>query len=217
MLQCPALAIALVAALSAQAAEQEFPRKTIRLVATSSPGSPVDLFARAISDYLARALRAIRRRRQSCRRRWARSPRAWCPPRRPTQHADGQHLAQVVAPFMYSNLPFDMIRDFAGVAPLAIQPNVLGVAAAQLENGAGSDRRCQSKTAQPLLRDRRRHRHAHEHQAFPPACRDRSSASAVQGFARGIAYNGRPHRLVVPPGVNRRSPTRATGVCGRSR
>ncbi|HTD91036.1 MAG TPA: tripartite tricarboxylate transporter substrate-binding protein, partial [Burkholderiales bacterium] len=35
--------------------------------------------------------------------------------------------AQVVAPFMYAKLPFDMMRDFAGVAPLAIQPNVLVV------------------------------------------------------------------------------------------
>ena len=33
--------------------------------------------------------------------------------------------AQVIAPFVYSGLPFDMLRDFAGVGPIAVLPNVL--------------------------------------------------------------------------------------------
>ena len=94
-------------------------------MATSSPGSPVDLFARAISDHLARAFAqyvVVDNRAGAGGTLAAGIVLA--------AEADGHTLmvntsAQVVAPFMYSNLPFDMIRDFAGVAPLAIQPNVL--------------------------------------------------------------------------------------------
>ncbi len=115
----------LAAALSVQAAEQGFPRKTIRLVATSSPGSPVDLFARAISDHLAKAFAqyVVVDDRAGAGGTLAAGIVLAADP-------DGHTLmvntsAQVVAPFMYSNLPFDMIRDFSGVAPLANQPNVL--------------------------------------------------------------------------------------------
>ena len=31
----------------------------------------------------------------------------------------------MIAPFVYSGLAFDMLRDFAGVGPIAVQPNVL--------------------------------------------------------------------------------------------
>jgi len=33
--------------------------------------------------------------------------------------------AQIIAPFVYPNLGFDMIREFTGVAPLAVLPNVV--------------------------------------------------------------------------------------------
>lgn len=113
------------------APDQGFPRKTVRLVATSSPGSPVDLFARAISDHLARAFAqyVVVDNRAGAGGTLAAGIVLAAEP-------DGHTLmvntsAQVVAPFMFSNLPFDMIRDFAAVAPLAIQPNVLVVSPKQ--------------------------------------------------------------------------------------
>ena len=103
----------------------EFPRKTIRLVATSSPGSPVDLFARAISDHLAKsfAQSVVIDNRGGAGGTLAAGIVLQA-------EADGHVMmvntsAQVVAPFMYRKLPFDMLRDFAAIAPLAIQPNVL--------------------------------------------------------------------------------------------
>jgi tripartite-type tricarboxylate transporter receptor subunit TctC len=138
MLRIAALTAALAAApvmawaqASSGAPDQAFPRRTIRLVATSSPGSPVDLFARAISDHLARAFAqyVVVDNRAGAGGTLAAGIVLAAEP-------DGHTLmvntsAQVVAPFMFANLPFDMIRDFAGVAPLAIQPNVLVVSPKQ--------------------------------------------------------------------------------------
>lgn len=106
---------------------QAYPNKTIRLIATSSPGSPVDLFARAISEPLAKAFAqsVVIDNRVGAGGTLAAGIALQA-------EADG-HVAlvntsaQVVAPFMYKQLPFDMLRDFAAVAPLAIQPNVLVV------------------------------------------------------------------------------------------
>ena len=36
--------------------------------------------------------------------------------------------AHVIAPFVYSGLTFDMLRDFSGIGPIALLPNVLIVA-----------------------------------------------------------------------------------------
>ena len=104
---------------------QGFPSKTIRLVATSSPGSPVDLFSRAIADHLA----------QSTGQTVVVENRAGAGGTLAAGYvlgaeADG-HVAlvntsaQVIAPFVYPNLAFDMLREFAGVSPLAVLPNVL--------------------------------------------------------------------------------------------
>jgi tripartite-type tricarboxylate transporter receptor subunit TctC len=111
--------------LAGEAPAQAFPNKTIRLVATSSPGSPVDLFSRAIADYLA----------QSTGQTVVVENRAGAGGTLAAGYvlgaeADG-HVAlvntsaQVIAPFVYPNLAFDMLREFAGVAPLAVLPNVL--------------------------------------------------------------------------------------------
>lgn len=119
-----AMAMAVINA-HAQSAAPDFPRKTIRMVATSSPGSPVDLFARAIAEPLAKAFAqsVVIDNRVGAGGTLAAGIVLQA-------EADGHVMmvntsAQVVAPFMYRKLPFDMLRDFAAVAPLAIQPNVL--------------------------------------------------------------------------------------------
>lgn len=104
---------------------QEFPSKTIRLIATSAPGSVVDVFGRAISDHLARSLKqnVIVENRAGAGGTIAAAQVL-------AAEADGHVVlvntsAQVIAPFVYPNLSFDMIRAFTGVAPLAVLPNVV--------------------------------------------------------------------------------------------
>jgi len=120
------IALALAAALwLGAAAAQSFPSRTVRLVATSSPGSVVDLYGRAISDHLARALGqpvVVENRAGAGGTIAAQQVLA--------ADADGHTVlvntsAQIIAPFVYPNLGFDMLREFAGVAPLAVLPNVV--------------------------------------------------------------------------------------------
>lgn len=111
--------------LTGESVAQGFPNKTIRLVATSSPGSPVDLFSRAIADHLAQSTgqSVVVENRAGAGGTLAAGYVL-------SAEADG-HVAlvntsaQVIAPFTYPNLAFDMLRDFTGVAPLAVLPNVL--------------------------------------------------------------------------------------------
>ena len=106
-------------------AAQGFPSKPIRLVATSTPGSPVDIYARAISDHLAKSLgqTVLVENRAGAGGTLAAGYVLGT-------EGDG-HVAlvntsaQVIAPFTYSGLAFDMLRDFAGIGPMAVLPNVL--------------------------------------------------------------------------------------------
>ena len=124
---CKAVTVVVLAALTlaGDAAARGFPSKTIRLVATSSPGSPVDLFARVISDHLARstAQTVVVENRAGAGGTLA---AGYVLQAEPDGHvALVNTSAQVVAPFVYATLAFDMLRDFAGVAPLGVLPNVL--------------------------------------------------------------------------------------------
>ena len=107
------------------ACAQGFPSKPIRLVATSSPGSVVDLFGRAIADHLARSTgqTVVVENRAGAGGTIAAAQVLGA-------EADGHVVlvntsAQIIAPFVYPNLGFDMIREFTGVAPLAVLPNVV--------------------------------------------------------------------------------------------
>src|SRR5688572_13459929 len=106
-------------------AAQAFPTKPIRLVATSTPGSPVDIYARAISEPLAKALGQT----------VVVENRAGAGGTLAAGHVLGTegdgHVAlvntsaQIIAPFVYTGLAFDMLRDFAGIGPIIVLPNVL--------------------------------------------------------------------------------------------
>ena len=120
-----AVAALLCAGGVAAQATSSFPSKPIRLVATSTPGSPVDIYARAISDHLAKATGQtilVENRAGAGGTLAAGYVLA--------AEGDG-HVAlvntsaHVIAPFAYSGLPFDMLRDFAGIGPVAMLPNVL--------------------------------------------------------------------------------------------
>src|SRR5262245_19084019 len=120
------LVLAMAGLLGAGAvAAQGFPSKPIRLVATSTPGSPVDIYARAISDHLAKAMgqTVVVENRAGAGGTLAAGYVLGT-------EGDG-HVAlvntsaQVIAPFTYSGLAFDMLRDFAGIGPMLVLPNVL--------------------------------------------------------------------------------------------
>ncbi|HKA45615.1 MAG TPA: tripartite tricarboxylate transporter substrate-binding protein [Burkholderiales bacterium] len=114
--------------LATGAAAQGYPSKPIRLVATSTPGSPVDIYARAISDHLAKSLGqpVVVENRAGAGGTLA---AAYVLSAEPDGHVTMVNTsAQVVAPFVYTGLPFDLLRDFAGIGPIAVLPNVLIVA-----------------------------------------------------------------------------------------
>jgi len=104
---------------------QGFPSKTVRLVATSTPGSPVDLYARAIADHLSKSLgqTVVVENRAGAGGTLAAGYVLGA-------EADG-HVAlvntsaHVVAHHVYTGLAFDLLRDFAGIGPLVMLPNVI--------------------------------------------------------------------------------------------
>jgi|SRR5882672_534087 len=123
----PVLAALLLPAvlLAPDLAAQRFPSKPIRLVASSTPGSPTDIYARAIADPLGKSVgqTVVVDNRAGAGGTLAAGIVLG-------SEADG-HVAlvntsaQVIAPFTYSGLAFDMLRDFSGIGPIAVLPNVV--------------------------------------------------------------------------------------------
>jgi tripartite-type tricarboxylate transporter receptor subunit TctC len=120
-----ALAAAFLAPLGAQA--QGYPNKPVRLIVAFTPGSSVDIVGRIVAQKLSEI--------------WGQPVVA---ENRPgaggsigsavTAHADpdGYTLlvnsnAHCVNPAIYAKLPYDTLKDFTDISPLAIQPNVLAV------------------------------------------------------------------------------------------
>jgi tripartite-type tricarboxylate transporter receptor subunit TctC len=124
----PLLAL-LFAMLSASAAlAQPFPSKPIRIIVPFTPGSATDTMARPIADRLSAALGqpVTVENRPGAGGTIGIGALAKSPP-------DGYTLAvvstgHVVNPVLYASLPYDTLKDFAGVAPLAGLPSVLVVA-----------------------------------------------------------------------------------------
>src|SRR4051812_45270276 len=91
---------------------QVFPTKPVRLVATSTPGSPVDIYARAIAEPLAKGLGqpVVVENRAGAGGTLAAGYVLGT-------EGDGHVTlvntsAQIIAPFVYGGLAFDMLRDF---------------------------------------------------------------------------------------------------------
>ena len=120
---------ALLVALSSTAVHaQQYPTRPIRIIATSTPGSVVDVFSRAIAEPLSRSLK----------QQIVIDNRAGAGGTLAASHAynaepDGHTLlvntsAHVVSHHVFTNIGFDLIRDFSGITPFAVLPNVLVVA-----------------------------------------------------------------------------------------
>ena len=125
------LVVAAILALAPLAAvAQAFPSKTIRIIVPFTPGSATDTIARPIAEKLSAAFGqpVLVENRPGAGGTIGIGVLAKSPP-------DGYTLGvvsagHVVNPVLYSSLPYDTLKDFSGVAPLAGQPSVLVVAPA---------------------------------------------------------------------------------------
>lgn len=123
------LAIILAAASLQAFAQQPYPSKAVHMVISFTPGSSVDIVGRIMAQKLSEM--------------WGQPV---IPENKPgaggsigsaavaKADADGYTLlvnsnAHCVNPAIYAALPYDTLKDFADIAPFAIQPNVLTVAA----------------------------------------------------------------------------------------
>lgn len=121
------LAFGLVAST---ALAQPFPSKPIRIIVPFTPGSATDTMARPVADKLSTALgqQVVVENRPGAGGTIGIAALAKSPP-------DGYTLGvvstgHVVNPVLYANLPYDTLKDFSGVAPLAGLPSVLVVSPA---------------------------------------------------------------------------------------
>jgi tripartite-type tricarboxylate transporter receptor subunit TctC len=119
-----------LAVFSLGALAQPFPSRPVRIIVPFTPGSATDTMARPVADKLSSALgqQFLVENRPGAGGTIGIAALAKSAP-------DGYTLAvvstgHVVNPVLYSNLPYDTLKDFSGVAPLAGQPSVLVVAPA---------------------------------------------------------------------------------------
>ena len=119
------LAAATVGISSAAHAADTYPSRPIRAVVPFTAGSTTDLIARAVAERLNAALgqNVIIDNRAGAGGTIGASIAAQAP-------ADGYTLlihssSHTVNPAMYAKLPYDTVRDFSGITPLASLPNVL--------------------------------------------------------------------------------------------
>ena len=115
----------LLAAFASQAAAQGFPNKPVRLIIAFTPGSSTDIIGRAVAAKLqemwGQPVVAENRTGAGGSIGSAAVLR---------EAADGYTLlanssAHVANPAIYASLPYDTLKDFANIAPLAGGPNVL--------------------------------------------------------------------------------------------
>jgi tripartite-type tricarboxylate transporter receptor subunit TctC len=106
---------------------QSYPTSPVRIIVPFTPGSATDIMARVIGERLSPTLGQpfIVENRPGAGGTIGIAQLAKSAP-------DGHTLAvvstgHVVNPVLYENLPYDTIKDFAGVAPLANLPSVLVV------------------------------------------------------------------------------------------
>ena len=119
---------ALGLALCACAHAQEWPSKPIRFIAPNLPGGPTDILARLIGQKLAESLGqpVVIENRAGAGGNIGTEAVAKSPPDGYTL-VTGNNATFGANVSLYRKLPFDPIRDFAPIALVATQPNILVV------------------------------------------------------------------------------------------
>jgi tripartite-type tricarboxylate transporter receptor subunit TctC len=118
---------AVLAGLSLHAAAQSYPTKPVHVVISFTPGSSTDIVGRVVSAKLSEywGQPVVPENRAGAGGSVGSAVVAKADP-------DGYTLlinsnAHCVNPAIYAKLPYDTLRDFIDIAPLAVQPNVLTV------------------------------------------------------------------------------------------
>src|SRR6266850_5364232 len=124
------LLMAASAALAMQAFGQGYPNKPVHAIISFTPGSSTDIVGRIVLQKLSEiwGQPVIPENRSGAGGSIGTVVVAKAPP-------DGYMLlidsnAHTVTPSIYAKLPYDTLKDFVDVSPLALQPNVLIVNAA---------------------------------------------------------------------------------------
>jgi tripartite-type tricarboxylate transporter receptor subunit TctC len=119
------LVAAMVALCVAPSFAQTYPTRPIKFIVPFTPGSGTDIVARAVGDKLSQALGqpVVIENRPGAGGSIGGALVAAATP-------DGYTLlvnssGHTVNPSIYPNLPYDTVKDFAGITPLAVLPNVL--------------------------------------------------------------------------------------------
>ena len=128
---CASIAsLALLSPLAALA-QGAYPNKPIRVIVPFSAGSTTDIIARAITDKMSQSMGQpiVIENRGGAGGTVGQAAVARAEP-------DGYTVlvhssSHTVAPSTYAKLPFDTLRDFAGVTPIAQLPNVLVISPAK--------------------------------------------------------------------------------------
>jgi tripartite-type tricarboxylate transporter receptor subunit TctC len=118
---------AALAALALQASAQGYPNKPVHMVISFTPGSSTDIVARVVAQRLSEmwGQPVLAENRAGAGGSIGTAFVA-------KQPADGYTLlvdsnAHSVTPSIYAKLPYDVMKDFTDIVPLALQPNVLVV------------------------------------------------------------------------------------------
>jgi len=121
------LAILLAAVSLHASAQQSYPNKAVRVIVSFTPGSSTDIVGRIVSQKLSEmwGQPVVVENRAGAGGSIGSAVVAKVDP-------DGYTLlinsnAHCVNPAIYASLPYDTMKDFTDIAPLAVQPNVLTV------------------------------------------------------------------------------------------
>jgi tripartite-type tricarboxylate transporter receptor subunit TctC len=116
---------ALLAACAVQAFAQSYPSKPVRLIIAFTPGSSTDIIGRAVAAKLAESWGqpVVAENRAGAGGSIGSASVLREPPDGYTLLANSS--AHVANPSIYASLPYDTLKDFANISPLAGGPNVL--------------------------------------------------------------------------------------------
>lgn len=119
------LLIAALALAASQALAQNYPTKPVRLIIAFTPGSSTDIIGRAVAAKLSEiwGQPVVAENRAGAGGSIGSAVMLREPPDGYTLLANSS--AHVANPSIYANLPYDTLKDFANIAPLAGGPNVL--------------------------------------------------------------------------------------------
>jgi len=116
-----------LATLGTAQAQAAYPTKPIRVIVPFAAGSTTDIIARAITDKMSQSMgqMLVIENRGGASGTIGQAAVASAPP-------DGYTVlihssSHTVSPSTFARLPFDTVRDFAGVTPISSTPNVLVV------------------------------------------------------------------------------------------